>query len=123
MKTILIIDDDRDICEILEDYLKKQGYEVYIAFNLNDARIMMKTINFDIVLCDVVLPDGNGIDFLREFSRKCMNLNIIMTSGNPDPHDTIKGLENFDFDFLAKPYNLANLNSAIKKSLSPKNSP
>ena len=66
MEKILIIDDDQDICLLLQKYLSKKGYEAFVVNSGKEAEDWLKTNQVDLVLCDFKLPDYSGLEILQK---------------------------------------------------------
>jgi two-component system phosphate regulon response regulator OmpR len=114
--TILVVDDDADIRELLEDFLGEQGYRV---ITLDSAESLRQTLDQqvpDLVLLDVGLPGEDGLSLAR-YVRERFNLGIIMVSGAGDTLDRIIGLEVGADDYLAKPFDLRELHARVKSVL------
>jgi two-component system phosphate regulon response regulator OmpR len=114
--TILVVDDDADIRELLEDFLGEQGYRV---ITLDSAESLRETLDRqvpDLVLLDVGLPGEDGLSLARHV-RERFNLGIIMVSGAGDTLDRIIGLEVGADDYLAKPFDLRELHARVKSVL------
>ena len=111
---ILVVDDDAEICRVVEDYLGGEGFRVSVAHDSEDmARIMAET-NVDIVLLDVVLPKTNGLEIARVLRAAHSDVGIIMLTGRGDTIDRIVGLEMGADDYLAKPFHLRELLARVK---------
>jgi DNA-binding response OmpR family regulator len=114
--TILVVDDDADIRELLEDFLGDQGYRV---ITLDSAESLRETLDQqvpDLVLLDVGLPGEDGLSLARHV-RERFNLGIIMVSGAGETLDRIIGLEVGADDYLAKPFDLRELHARVKSVL------
>jgi DNA-binding response OmpR family regulator len=114
--TILVVDDDADIRELLEDFLGDQGYRV---ITLGSAESLRETLDQqvpDLVLLDVGLPGEDGLSLARHI-RERFNLGIIMVSGAGETLDRIIGLEVGADDYLAKPFDLRELHARVKSVL------
>lgn len=114
--TILVVDDDADIRELLEDFLCDQGYRV---ITLDSAESLRETLDQqvpDLVLLDIGLPGEDGLSLARHI-RERFNLGIIMVSGAGETLDRIIGLEVGADDYLAKPFDLRELHARVKSVL------
>ena len=93
-----------EIQNVNSNMLKRRGgYNVYIAMNLEEARDIVATTDLDIILLDIMLPDGSGLDFLSEL-RQDKNIPILILSALGKIGDKKKGLEAGGDDYLSKPY-------------------
>lgn len=100
---LLLIEDNPRIQLANKDMLELLGYEVAIAMNLAEARACLLAQMPDVVVLDIMLPDGSGLDFLRELRRKAA-LPVLMLTALGTTEDTVRGLDLGADDYLAKPY-------------------
>ncbi len=113
---VLVVDDDFNICELLRLYLEKEGYSVTIA---NDGMSAVKTYNLiqpDITLLDIMLPQLDGWQILREV-RKTSNKPIIMLTAKGEVFDKVLGLELGADDYITKPFDTKEVIARIKAVL------
>lgn len=103
MKKVLIVDDDINICNITRRYLEKEGFEVYVKYNGEDALDFLKTNNVDIVILDIMLPGIDGIQVCEEV-RRISTVPIIMLTAKGQVEDKIKGLKTGADDYVVKPF-------------------
>ena len=100
---LLLIEDNPRIQLANKDMLELLGYEVAIAMNLAEARACLLSQAPDVVVLDIMLPDGSGLDFLREL-RRSNHLPVLMLTALGTAEDTVRGLDLGADDYLAKPY-------------------
>lgn len=118
MSTVLIIDDDRDLCETLTDFLEIQGHQVQSVYTVSDSFRVLARIQPDVVLLDMNLPGGSGVlvlSFVRKLSRLA-NTRFIIISGYPE----IAKQTAAEWDvktWLPKPIMPADLQRVIKTSM------
>lgn len=113
MSKILVVDDEKNICELLNLYLKKEGYETVCAYDGEDAVQKFSADTFDLVLLDIMLPKKDGWDVCREI-RKLSNVPIIMLSAKGETFDKVLGLELGADDYVTKPFDSKELVARIK---------
>ncbi len=114
--TLLLVDDDHEICELLSDLLRKYGYVVLTA---GDGKRMMDVLErhtVDLIILDVRLPGEDGLSLCRKL-RSESTIPIIMLTANGDDTDRIIGLEMGADDYIAKPFNPRELVARIKAVL------
>ena len=120
-QTILIADDDTELCELLREYLGQEGYDVRLAHDGEQALIESRRPGLDAMVLDIMMPLMNGIDVLRQL-RKESELPVIMLTARGDDIDRIIGLELGADDYLAKPANprelLARIRAILRRSSS-----
>lgn len=113
---ILVVDDDEDICELVEAALTREGYRVTTANNTSEMRQVMTRTPVNLVVLDIMLPDGNGLDEMRRLSAQS-DICVIILSGKGEPIERILGLESGADDYLAKPFHVHELIARIRSVL------
>ena len=103
MKTILVVDDEPKITQLVRDYLERAGYGVLSAHDGKKALSLAKTEKPDAIILDLGLPQLDGLDFTREF-RKTSNAPIIMLTARSEESDKLIGLELGADDYVTKPF-------------------
>lgn len=111
-----MIEDEADVMEINREYFKGKGYEVICAATLEKARFLLEEHAPDIVLLDVMMPDGSGFEFCGEL-RKKTNAPIIFLTCRDENESVIKGLLQGGDDYVTKPYDLNILNARVVAQL------
>jgi len=115
--TILIIDDEEHARHNISEYLKTSGYEVFEAGTLKEGREFLSKGDGDIVILDVQLPDGYGLDFLTEIASMPSKPPVILITGYGDIQMAVDAMKNGAHDFLTKPImDLANLEASIERA-------
>lgn len=102
MIKILIIDDEPQIRVLLARIISLEGYEVFQAENLKTALKLISAYNPDVVLCDVFLPDGNGVEFVPQIKEALPDGEVIMLTANGNIADGVRAIKNGAFDYLTK---------------------
>ncbi len=113
---VLIVDDDRNICELIGLYLQKEGYEVLYAYNGINAVDIFKTQTPSLVVLDIMLPGIDGWQVCREI-RKVSSIPIIMLTAKGETFDKVLGLELGADDYMVKPFEPKELVARIKAVL------
>ena len=90
---ILVIEDENSLRELIGRALKKEHYVVEEAATYDEAWEKLNMFSYDCVLLDIMLPDGNGLDLLKEFNREGKRPNVIILSARNSLEDKITGLE------------------------------
>ena len=116
---LLLIDDDTRLTAMLCEYLSAAGFEVTLAASLAAGRAAMSEQSFDLLVLDLMLPDGDGLDFCRELRADALTrrLPVLMLSARGEPMDRILGLELGADDYLAKPFEPRELQARVKALL------
>lgn len=100
---ILLIDDDRELCELIKEVIDRRGLRIHVAHDGQRGLALILTEKFDLILLDVMLPKIDGLDVLREV-RQRSNVPIIMLSAKGGQSDRVIGLEGGADDYLPKPF-------------------
>lgn len=111
---ILIIEDDNDLREITTHSLEKERYVVSQAPDYRTALQKIEDYDYDCILLDIMLPDGNGLDLLAELHALGKHTNVIILSAKDSLEDKVNGLDLGADDYLPKPFHLAELHARIK---------
>jgi len=114
--TILVIDDDVNICEMLRVYLENEGYEVKTANDGAEGLNFFKIYEPDLVLLDIMLPKKDGWQVCREI-REISSKPVIMITAKGDVFDKVLGLELGADDFIVKPFDMKELSARVKAVL------
>jgi len=117
---LLIVDDDRRIRQLLSRYLNEQGYRVTTAATAGDAASCLKSIAFDLIVLDVMMPGENGFDFAAKIRAEVTDLAqvpILMLTAKSEMEDRVRGFETGVDDFLAKPFEPRELSLRIASIL------
>lgn len=115
---ILIVEDDADLREITERSLLKERYLVETADTYKAARQKALVYEYDCILLDIMLPDGNGLDLLRDLQKEGHRMpNVIIPSAKDSIEDKVTGLDLGADDYLPKPFHLAELHARLKSVL------
>lgn len=113
MLKLLIVDDNKQITSILEEYAKKEGYQTLIAFDGEQAMDLFEKEKPDIALLDVMMPKKDGFAVCREI-RRTSNVPIIMITARGEDFEKIMGLENGADDYIVKPFSPGEVMARIK---------
>ena len=116
---LLLIDDDSRLTQMVGDYLRGHGFEVDTAASLSKGRDILKQQDFDALLLDLMLPDGDGLDLTRELraEARTRRLPLLMLTARGEPMDRILGLELGADDYLPKPFEPRELLARVKALL------
>jgi DNA-binding response OmpR family regulator len=113
---ILMVEDEQKVSDLNKEYLEGQGYMVSCAETLKQARFLLEEIKPDLILLDVMLPDGLGFDFCAEL-RQETNAPIIFLTSMDGNECVVKGLMQGGDDYIAKPYDLSILGARVAAQL------
>ena len=116
-RNILVVEDDRNISDLIRMYLDKEGFEVRIAYDGGKAVEEFEKQKPDLVLLDIMLPDGNGLRLLEHIKELRKRENVIIISARNSLEDKVLGLEQGADDYLPKPFHTAELLARIRSVL------
>lgn len=117
MQTILIVEDDQSIHNILEELLEKENYNILNAYSGTEALMLIEKNNIDLILLDLMIPGISG----EELIKKINHLPIIVLSAKISTEDKVKSLLNGANDYITKPFNKEELLARIKVQLRDNN--
>lgn len=117
INTALIVDDEPDIRELLEITLSRMDIETTSAADLQQARASLAKNKYDLCLTDMRLPDGSGIDLVREIQQQHSNLPVAVITAHGNMQSAIEALKAGAFDFVSKPVDLQILRNLVETAL------
>lgn len=121
MKKILVVDDEKPISDIIKFNLNKEGYDVYVAYDGEDALKQVEEVEPDLIILDLMLPKIDGLEVAREI-RKTHEMPIIMVTAKDTEIDKVLGLEMGADDYVTKPFSNRELVARVKANLRRQNS-
>jgi DNA-binding response OmpR family regulator len=110
---LLIIEDDRSLCTAINDYLKMEGHICEVAQNYRQAINKSADNTYDCIILDIGLPDGNGLDIIRELKANKSTDGILILSARSSLDDKLTGLKIGADDYLTKPFHFAEMSARI----------
>ena len=102
-KSILLVDDDQRLRELLKDYLSEKNFQVFTSEDFNEAREILGFFIFDLIILDRMMPTGDGINLIKDI-KKASKTPIIMLTAMGENNDKIDGLKTGTDDYLSKPF-------------------
>lgn len=121
-QTILIVEDEPNLGLTLKEYLSGKGYNAHLAASAREADQLFKEKGPDVVLMDIGLPDGSGLDCARAMRNERQDFLLLFLSALNDPDTKVEGLEIGAEDYITKPFALKELNLRLERSLKLKES-
>ena len=112
-KKVLIVDDEADICELIEITLMRMDIASQSALNLSDAKLLLDTEHFDLCLTDMRLPDGNGIELVEHVQKNHRDLPIAVITAHGNMESAVKALKAGAFEFVSKPVDIQILRNLL----------
>ena len=113
---ILVVDDDTRLRDLLRRYLAEHGFRITTAANAGQARAKLKTLIFDLIVLDVMMPGESGLE-LTESLRRASTVPILLLTARDEPEDRIEGFDRGADDYLAKPFEPRELVARIRSIL------
>lgn len=114
---ILIVEDEIELLIAISNFLIKEDFICELADNFAQADEKLSIYEYDLILLDITLPDGNGLELLKNIKKKNVHSGVIIISAKDSLDDKIKGLDLGADDYMTKPFQLHELNSRIKAVL------
>lgn len=114
---LLLVEDEPNLGETLRDYLRAKKYLVELAITCAEAREKFKVLNPAIVILDIGLPDGSGIELAREFRKERKDCVLLFCTALNDPYLRVEGLELGAEDYITKPFELKELTLRLDRIL------
>lgn len=116
-KTILVVDDEKEICTILSDNLSREGYRVFVAYEGKTALELVRKERPDLVLLDIKMPKMSGIEVLRRIKKIKKETVVIMMTAYGTLETARKAMKLGAYDYITKPFDLFSLKSVVKEVL------
>ena len=117
MESILIVDDDVNLCTLLSDELSDVGYDTYFLSSAEGVQEYIKNNNVDLILLDLKMPGKDGFDVLKELSVLNIDIRIIVLTAYADVKSAIDSAKLGASDFISKPYDFDELLITIRKTV------
>lgn len=114
---VLIIEDEEELSAVIDSYLSSTGYICEQVTHLTEAMEKVAIYNYDLLLLDIGLPDGNGLELIKTIKKLKAKTGIIILSAKNSLDDKVTGLDLGADDYMTKPFQLSELNSRIKAVL------
>ncbi len=117
MERILVVDDDLKLCELLEEYLAGEGFQIEFVNDGVSGAQKAEAGKYDLIILDVMLPEMNGFEVLRSLRERTIKTPVIMLTARDSEVDRIVGLEMGADDYLPKPFNPRELIARVRAIL------
>jgi DNA-binding response OmpR family regulator len=114
---VLVIEDEKELLKAITTYLKMEGYVVEEAADYQEGSEKINLYEYDCILADIGLPDGNGLKLVELLKSKQSNTGVMIISARNSLEDKITGLDIGADDYLTKPFNLSELNARVRSIL------
>ncbi len=120
---ILVVDDERSIRELLSILLEQQGYGVITADSVSSAKEHLSGRPVDLVICDLKLPDGSGLEVLEQAQRHQLEAKFIIITAHTTPQHALESFRAGAAEYLSKPFDVEDLKIIVRRLLAPRRSP
>lgn len=117
MPTILIVDDEQNLTFFMKNYLQKNGFEAEIASQLKEAKQFLKKETPDVMLLDLQLPDGNGLEFYKELHHEGIHIPTIIITAHGSIHSAVEAMKHGVDDYIIKPFEMDELIFLLQKEI------
>jgi response regulator RpfG family c-di-GMP phosphodiesterase len=117
---ILVVDDEKYICDLIKEMLADEGYKICEAYDAPQAFKILENQNIDLVLTDLVMGEKSGVDVLNMALKIQPETVVVMMTGQPTIENAVTVLKSGAYDYLMKPFSLENLKATIKRGLEKK---
>ncbi len=114
---LLVVDDERSILDFLRLLFESEAYEVTTSPSVTDARRELAERGFDLVLCDILMPDGNGLDLLKEIKERDVHASVIMMTAYTSTKSAIEAMKLGAYDYISKPFDVEELKVVVQKAI------
>src|SRR5438105_13900470 len=117
---LLIVDDEASLRDFLSIVFEEDGWRVETASSVTEGRAALQKDEPDLVLCDLMLPDGSGLDMLREIKTQNESIAVIMITAHTSTKSAVDALKAGVFDYVAKLFDLEELSIIVRKAVERK---
>ncbi len=117
MADILVVDDDRALCEMLVEYIKRSGHKADGAGTLTEGLQLSQSKEYDVVFLDVRMPDGSGLDYIPQFRAQPSGPEVIIITGEGDPDGAVQAISGGAWSYIKKPHVLRELLLHLMRAL------
>jgi two-component system response regulator PilR (NtrC family) len=114
---ILVVDDEVGLLDFLRLLLEEEGFEVETTASMAEARERLEASHFDLALCDILMPDGNGLDLLKEIKQTAAHTSVIMMTAYTSTKTAIEAMRFGAYHYVSKPFDVDELKVVVQKAL------
>lgn len=111
---VLIIEDNHELAGSIQSFLSSEGYICEVGYTCGEAKNKLVSFQYDCILLDIMLPDGNGLELLRFIRDENIQSGVLITSAKNALDDKVNGLESGADDYLTKPFHLSELHARLR---------
>ncbi|HEX7706511.1 MAG TPA: sigma-54 dependent transcriptional regulator [Thermoanaerobaculia bacterium] len=117
---LLIVDDEASLRDFLSIVFEEEGWSVEVAASIDEARASIQRHEPDVVLCDLMLPDGSGIDLIRDVKTHSPSIAFVMITAHTSTRSAVEALKAGAVDYIAKPFDIEELKIIVRKAVERK---
>ena len=117
---VLIVDDERSMQEFLEIFFRREGYDVTTASDVASATLCLENDDYDLLISDMQMPDGSGLDLLRVVRASCEDTVTIMITAFATTDSAIAAMKDGAYDYITKPFKVDEIRLVVEKALEKK---
>jgi two-component system response regulator PilR (NtrC family) len=117
---LLVVDDEASLRDFLSIVFEEAGWHVDAAGSVAEARVAMARHEPDVVLCDLMLPDGSGIDLLKDIKAQNPSIGVVMITAHTSTQSAVEALKAGALDYIAKPFDIEELKIVVRKAVERK---
>ncbi len=114
---VLVVDDEPEICHLIEQILKQEGYQVDVRFSGIKALQMIKRYNYHLLLTDLEMPEVDGLELIKKAKKQNPEIRVIMVTGNATVDIAIRSLRHRIDGYIKKPFNISELKKVVRQTL------
>lgn len=118
--TILVVDDEKEICDLFQNFLTQEGYQVFIATNGAEAISLGKRNRLDLALVDIKMPGMDGIEVFQKLKKVKKDMEAIILTGYGTLKTAKEAMRLGAYDYLTKPFDLGLVKNIIREALETK---
>ncbi|PIE05164.1 MAG: sigma-54-dependent Fis family transcriptional regulator, partial [Spirochaetales bacterium] len=115
--TILVVDDEKSVRVLLRELLENEAYSVYEAGSLSELTAFLQNMVPDIVILDLGLPDGSGIEIIPAIKEKCKNTEVIVITAMGTVDNAVDSMKLGAYDFITKPFDTRKIRRSVERAL------
>jgi len=114
---VLVVDDEPEICHLIEQILKQEGYQVDVSFSGIEALQMIRSFNYHLLLTDLEMPEVDGLELTRKAKKQNPEIRVIMVTGNTTVDIAIRSSRHRIDGYIRKPFKVSELRKVVRQTL------